>query len=61
MVSGFERMLLQGICVENVGHIIAETSESTLWFLSGNAKNFFNVSQGLIAAFSTVDINWFEN
>ena len=61
MLNGYERMLLQGICVEKVGHVICDTKESALWFLSGNAKNFYNVSQGLLAALSTVDIDWFEN
>jgi hypothetical protein len=38
---------------------LEETTEGALTFLSGNAINFFNMAQGLVAAFAALQLDWF--
>ena len=59
LLSGKERMRLQGICMEKHQVALEETTEGALTFLSGNAINFFNMAQGLVAAFAALQLDWF--
>lgn len=53
-------MRLQGLNVPKHSKDIESTSENALAFLSGNAVNFFNLAQGLVAAMGALDIPWFS-
>ena len=59
LLSGKERMRLQGIFMEKHKIALEETAEGALTLLSGNAINFFNMAQGLVAAFAALELNWF--
>lgn len=61
VLCGLERMKLQGILVNRHHAAIQQTPETVLWALSGNAVNFFNMAQGIIAALSTLDIAFFAD
>ena len=52
-------MSLQGILVKRHQATISQTSESTLKALSGNSVNYFNMSQGLSAAFAALPAELF--
>ena len=60
MLTGSERLGLQGINTQEHRVAIDETKESVLVHLTGNAINFFSMSQGIVAAVSVLDIPWFE-
>ena len=59
LCTGKERMRLQGIDMEKHKCALEETANSSLVFLSGNAINFFNMAQGLVALFAVVQVEWF--
>lgn len=59
LLNGRERLHLQGVNVGKFEDTIKATSESTLWSLAGNAVNFCNMSQGLMAAVCSLNLPWF--
>lgn len=58
VLSGCERMSLQGVCPIKYKDGMSSCPEKDLWMLSGNAVNFYNMCQGLLAAWSVLDIPW---
>jgi len=58
MLTGRERLYLQGY--HTLGHHeqLEQFSDSLICTLAGNAVNYFNMAQGLVAAFSGLDIAW---
>lgn len=58
MLTGHERLYLQGFPTLHHRESLQQFSDSLLCVLAGNAVNYFNMSQGLIAAFSGLDIAW---
>jgi len=61
VLFGLEALAIQGLVIEDYYETVKATSESTLKLLAGNAINFFNFAQGLVAAFSTLKIEWFTS
>lgn len=58
MLTGRERLYLQGF--NTVGHHeqLQQLGDNFMCTLAGNAVNFFNMAQGLVAAVSGLDIDW---
>lgn len=59
VLSGVGRMRLQGIHTKLHASALAGTNHTTLNFLSGNALNFFNLSQGVVCAMAVLNLKWF--
>ena len=60
LLSGVEKLGLQGLLVNRHRVAISETPETNLHFLSGNAVCFFNQAQALVAALSCLDFSSFS-
>ena len=52
-------MRLQGIHTMLHSSALKEANPVTLNFLSGNAVNFFNLSQGVVCAMAVLNLKWF--
>ena len=58
MVSGDERLALQGLNMRAFSMVLSETEESLKCKLAGNAFSFHNFVIGFTAAISTLAMTW---
>lgn len=60
LLSGDERLALQGVAMTKYATASESTPEHVKCHMAGNAVNYFNMAQGLIAMFAVLELKWFQ-